>query len=223
VVGDRCTDVGARLTVKLTTCQGGEFTCRDGQCVGMEQRCDQTSNCRDGSDEENCRTIVMKENYSKKIAPFIFDQVNQVNVPVKINVSMEIVDFIKIQEVDHTYTLKFRLKLEWFDFRVKYENLKKERAANSLTLEEVNKLWIPNLVFENTPLNEAVEGTKDSELTLTREGDFVRSGLEEANEINIFDGSYNRITFEQIYSKKFKCVYRLQMYPFDTQVNALGI
>ena len=55
-----------------------------------------------------------QENYNKKIAPFTFDKVNNVNIPVNINVSMSIVDFIKIEEVDHVYVLKFRLVLEWY-------------------------------------------------------------------------------------------------------------
>ena len=40
-------------------------------------------------------------------------------------------------------------------------------------------------------------------------------------EINIFEGQFNRITFEQVYTKTFKCTYQLQLYPFDTQVSAL--
>ena len=40
-------------------------------------------------------------------------------------------------------------------------------------------------------------------------------------EINIFEGDENRITFQQVYSKEFKCVYQLQLYPFDTQVITL--
>ena len=55
-----------------------------------------------------------QENYNKKIAPFTFDKVNNVNIPVNINVSMSIVDFIKIEEVNHNYVLKFRLVLEWY-------------------------------------------------------------------------------------------------------------
>ena len=39
--------------------------------------------------------------------------------------------------------------------------------------------------------------------------------------MNIFDGASNRITFEQVYSKKFKCEYKLDLYPFDTQVRVL--
>ena len=47
---------------------------------------------------------------------------------------------------------------------MKYHNLKRERSLNALSLEELSSLWVPPLVFENTADNEAVEGTKDSEV-----------------------------------------------------------
>ena len=56
---------------------------------------------------------VLKDNYNKKIAPFSFDKEKNLNIPVNINVSISIIDIIKIAEVDHVYTLKFRLILEW--------------------------------------------------------------------------------------------------------------
>ena len=69
--------------IKLTTCSEGEFTCNDGHCITIEQRqsyeilgiesgsladswsivptrCDQTSNCLDESDEDNCKLLSMK-------------------------------------------------------------------------------------------------------------------------------------------------------------------
>ena len=56
--------------LKLTGCnQDGEFTCNDGQCVRMEERCDQLANCRDESDEDNCQLLVLKQNYNKKVPP----------------------------------------------------------------------------------------------------------------------------------------------------------
>ena len=38
--GDKCRgEGGGQLRqVKVTTCGEGEFTCSDGQCIGMEQR-----------------------------------------------------------------------------------------------------------------------------------------------------------------------------------------
>ena len=43
--------------------------------------------------------------------------------------------------------------------------------------------------------------------------------LQDYHEINIFEGRFNRIPFEQVYTKTFKCTYQLQLYPFDTQVH----
>ena len=45
-VDDPCTSSRAR--VKVTACGSGQFTCDDGQCVPIDERCNQISNCRSG-------------------------------------------------------------------------------------------------------------------------------------------------------------------------------
>lgn len=83
----------------------------------------------DKSDEENCRMVNMEVrivmitinsciqgNYNKKVAPFTYDKATKKNTPASINVSMSIMDVLKIEEVNHVYTLKFRLILEWYVF-----------------------------------------------------------------------------------------------------------
>ena len=55
-----------------------------------------------------------QDNYNKKIAPFSFDKVLKAVIPVKINVSISVIDILRIKEVDHIYVLKFRLVLEWW-------------------------------------------------------------------------------------------------------------
>ena len=62
---------------------------------------------------KNLKFLENQDNYNKKIAPFSFDKINNRNIPVNINVSMSVIDIIKIEEVDHVYILKFRLVLEW--------------------------------------------------------------------------------------------------------------
>ena len=64
--------------------------------------------------QDNLKFHENQDNYNKKIAPFSFDKVKNLNIPVNINVSMSVIDFIKIKEVDHVYILKFRLVLEWY-------------------------------------------------------------------------------------------------------------
>ena len=220
VEGDKCT-VGRKdkqVKVKLTSCGEGSFTCSDGECVSMNERCNQISNCKDKSDEEHCKMLIMEDNYNKKISPFGFDAATEDIIPVNVQMSMAVMDILDINEVDLNFVLKFRLLMEWYDHRLVYHNLKLERSENLLTREEIEKLWIPFVVFSNTYYNDATTGDDNTELTITREGEFVRSTPEVVEEINIFTGQENRLTFQQVFAKTFKCQYELQLYPFDTQV-----
>ena len=36
-------------------------------------------------------------------------------------------------------------------------------------------------------------------------------------------GGENKLEFQEVYTKTFKCEYQLQMYPFDTQVTCFTI
>ena len=60
--------------LKLTGCNStGHFTCNDGQCVTMEQRCNQLPDCRDRSDEKNCKVLVLEEGYNPNVPPVPVD------------------------------------------------------------------------------------------------------------------------------------------------------
>ena len=136
--------------------------------------------------------------------------------------------------MEHTFTVKYRFTMEWYDPRLVYHNLKTRDSANSLDVEEIGRIWFPFIVFENTEDNEATEvrvNTKsivlycivlqvsvNTEVFVSREGDFSRSSDDVVEEINIFLGGENSLTFQQVYTKTFKCEYQLHMYPFDTQV-----
>ena len=52
--------------------------------------------------------------------------------------------------------------MEWYDFRLTYYNLKRTRSANSLSTHEIEKIWLPFVVFENTENNDVnMEGEID--------------------------------------------------------------
>ena len=205
------------LVLLLSNCNDDQFTCNDGQCIDIERRCDQTPNCNDRSDEVHCKMLEIDENYSKKIAPFVFESEKNMIIPVTVNISLGLKKILKIEEVHHTFTLKFRLIMEWFDYRISYHNLKHARSSNALSSDEVDRLWIPLVIYENTEHNEGTKATDDTEVTITREGTFHESEKDNVDEINIFSGRDNRITYHQLFTKIFECEYQLQLYPFDTQ------
>ena len=217
------------IELKLTGCGEGKFTCNDGQCVTMEQRCDQLANCRDKSDERRCELVKSEEGYNRKVPPITSvsstwrSEADDRVVPVPVNISITLMKVVEIEETDHSIHLQFQISLQWRENRVKYLNLKKDTSLNALTDGEIKELWLPLILYDNTDQKEVtrlgVEWEWMTFVTVTREGDFTRSGLEEVDEIEIFEGAENRLTMNQTYTWEFQCKYELQRYPFDTQVN----
>ena len=94
----------------LTGCKEGEFTCRDGECITMEQRCDQMVDCRDESDERDCNLLVLKASYNKKVPPITtISSTNRSLVPVQVDISIKILKIVKVEEVNHKIMLQFSI------------------------------------------------------------------------------------------------------------------
>ena len=157
----------------------------------MEDRCDQIIQCKDKSDEDNCKLVVFEKSYNKKIPPFTTNMTRI--VPVMVNVSTILKNVLKIEESHHTIDLKIGISLQWKETtRVQYHNLKQEEALNILDNDEVEKLWIPYIIFENTDDDEAVkldaitvDGNIRTLVSVYRsEGvTFTRSGPEVSDEV----------------------------------------
>ena len=109
--------------LKLSGCKETEFTCHDGQCVKMEERCDQIKHCRDKSDEYDCSLLVLERGYNKKVAPFIYNKTRKEVDAVKVDVSTSIQNVIDISEVNNIIELKFDILMEWYEYRVDYHNI----------------------------------------------------------------------------------------------------
>ena len=208
--------------LKMSGCNPwGEFTCNDGQCVTIEERCNQIPNCRDESDEVDCKLIVLKENYNKKVPPIIPTGENKFN-QTRVDISIVLLKIVSMEEVQHKINFQFGIILEWEENRVKYHNLKMKKSLNALTDAEIKTLWLPYVIYANTDMKEAVQlklGLKTT-IVVNRKGNFtVSDDFSIMDEIEIFEGSENTLAMYQTYTKRFQCQYHLQRYPFDTQVN----
>ena len=222
---EKCSGKESSYTIemKLTGCNKSQFTCDDGQCVSMEERCNQLPNCRDESDESGCEILILKQGYKKRVPPITSAGLLDNSVlPVPVRVSLTLFKVVAIHEEDHSISLQFQITLEWRENRATYHNLKKESYLNALSFEEINKLWLPLVVFTNTDQQETTRLGENWEWTtdvlIQREGQLERSRYRELDETEIFKGEENSLLFVQSYTRQFQCVYQLEMYPFDTQV-----
>ena len=69
-----------------------------------------------------------------------------------INVSTSLKTVIDLDERNHIIELKFKLTLEWFEYRATYQNLKTNKALNVLSSQELQEIWIPFIIFEVSTL-----------------------------------------------------------------------
>ena len=122
-----------------------------------------------------------------------------------------------IQEVGQYFELKFRLSLNWKDARVQFYNLKVDQSMNSLSMDEKLSLWTPTIVFWNTKQQLKSVNDQDSFASIKRSGTGTIIDRSVNEDIEVFRGVENEITFSRVYSIKFFCDYQMAWYPFDIQ------
>ena len=119
--------------------------------------------------------------------------------------------------------IQFEITLKWIENRATYHNLKVKDSLNALPKENFEKLWLPQVIYENTDQKKStrlgVAWEWKTTVVAQRQGNFTRSGLDTLDEIEIFKGSENRLVMSQVYTHTFQCGFKLATYPFDTQVN----
>ena len=193
------------IEMKLSACKEDEFTCNNGQCVNMKKRCNQLSNCRDKSDELNCQILILEEGYNKRVPPISpASLIEDLVEPVRVKTSLSLLKVVAIEEEDHAIQLQFEIALEWKEKRATYHNLKGESYLNALSVEDINRLWLPLVVYTNTAQQETtrlgVEWEWITKVLVKREADFQRSDPSVLDEAEIFKGEENSLFLVQSFT-----------------------
>ena len=204
----------------LSACDSNQFTCDEGSCISMLRRCDNFQDCQDVSDEKNCMLVFKdSEKYLKDKTPPAGNGAKKLPVELSIDVK----EIISIDEVEQIINIQFQLALSWFDGRLQYYNLKEDKIMNTLTFAELDEIWVPLILFSNTQHQLISKKDQKSFALVSKNGSGTMSGQEINENIEIYEGSENPLTFVRAYAIDFRCNYDMRWYPFDIQTCSMDL
>ena len=218
----RCSSTSQyEVLLTLTGCSEEEFTCREGFCVAMEQRCDGVVDCRDKSDEVGCSKVVIESSYSRLIAPPPVG--NRSRAVVRIAVTIHAI--LQIDEIGETFYVSFNQDATWIDPRLVYHNIKRNSHLKILSTEETAAIWTPRMVFYNTKSKEvsAADDRTTMSIIPNKEFNFERTDMSNHENIYMFKGQDNIVKLSKTHDTVFLCQYMMAWYPFDSQVCTMDV
>ena len=200
----------------LTGCNKDEFTCSDGSCVTIGERCDGKADCQDWSDEEGCKAFVTFAGYKKFLVPPPIGN----ETTLVMNISINIDEIITIDENNGFFEIKMTVVRNWFNTQLTYQNLKRNSAKNTMSTEDIKRMWKPWTISQNIKhVDEAKKTDKADIMTIIPNSDFkfTRDGRTNIHNTMLFKGSENAIHYELQVTINWICNFNMRWYPFDTQ------
>ena len=208
------------ITLNLNACHEDEFSCADGNCVNKWNRCDQTYNCADESDELKCEYVILPSTYNKLLPP------RNTNGKTPIRIELVLRELLSINILKETFKLKFSFRSLWTDKRLEYTNLQQQNV-NILEPEDWNDMWVPNFLFDNTQNSLTtfdMTNEKDSSVNVILQNpDGIPDDKSRLVKNFYYLGSDVIISKLNVYTVDFNCNLKWINYPFDIQTCPMQI
>ena len=201
-------------SLSLSTCKFGlQFTCNSGSCVDLENRCNQTIDCSDGSDEQGCKLVQVPATYRKVAPPKPLNH----STPLAITTFIEIVSIDTINTIDMKVGLTLNIIMRWLDSRLKFANLT-PGDKNRVQQRTVGDLWIPldYVIHKNAVIGEIFQ---DMEIDVGVESEAPPMPMDHEHAIQntLYSGTDTTMEVTQSYRIMYTCTFNLRNFPFDSQ------
>ena len=146
--------------------------------------------------------VIFAETYKQEFAPVEVTEDGKIH-RADVEVSVELLEILKISEVDSLFSCQLRLLLTWRDQRLQLTNLKTDPDNNSLSKQELEQLWVPRVVFANTEEREGLVRDDKETATIDKIGDVTLATEENVDNAFLSKGSENPITLKRTYKGLF--------------------
>ncbi|XP_071538213.1 uncharacterized protein [Panulirus ornatus] len=205
------------VQLMMTSCKDHQFSCTNGQCINIGQRCDLEVDCSDFSDEEQCSFMDPPEGYDSSKPPARQHR----HTPISIGLHINILTIRELDISNFKFVCEIVVTLEWYDDRLKYFHLNYAETIN--VVSNITDVWIPTLEYLG-------HGDTTSEVTERKVTLWIRrlsQPLPDDDEIliegEVFTGAENLLVLKRKMTVTTLCRYNLEAFPFDTQTCALGM
>ena len=136
---------------------------------------------------------------------------------VLVVISTTILNILDVKELEGIWHPKFILEMEWFDLRLKMQNLKDDMQLNVLTWDERKDPWMPKVIFNNHKDRKRLLLDGNTSLLVRKEGNGTYNGARSLEPAEVYSGEENPLVYERSYSLDLECDFDLHSYPFDSQ------
>ncbi|XP_047502382.1 uncharacterized protein LOC125047881 [Penaeus chinensis] len=209
---------GREVPLRMTSCKEHQFSCDDGTCIPIHQRCNKEINCLDESDEVSCNFLVFPSRYDDKSPPPRLHPSSPVNVSVYVlMLSMRAFDL-----TGFNFVCEIEVRFSWKDSRLTLLHLKKDSFLNIIHLTE-RMPWKPDVEFFGDALTTSDVNTRYSFLMGQRKKKPLPDNSAKLWEDETFEGRDNPLVMVQKLTVTTSCQFDLITFPFDTQTCKLGL
>ena len=97
-------------------------------------------------------------------------------------------------------------------------NLKAKDHLNTLSKQELDELWLPKVLFQNSDNIDPIKHKDSSTVVIVRK--MGKGNLQEEDGgrgVLLYSGSENPLVYQRKYQQRFYCTFNFRWYPFDTQ------
>ena len=91
----------------------------------------------------------------------------------------------EIKEIQQILQLKFSLRMTWVDANLDFFNIKVDETMNVISIDELNQIWLPIIIFDNTEEGQITINDDKSFATINRTGQGTGSDPSISEDIDI--------------------------------------